>query len=538
MSNRTPLPSWLTALLDDAGADILILKAGDPPYVVRSGSACHLGTAPLTRSAIDALSRDILPGAEQQRLSTSGSVRITLDVRPPVEVRADRLDDELVIRMRRLAAALDHASAEDATAHLVAALGAAAKTPEVEAAIDSLRRRLEETNARREADRRDALAPATVVELHRRREVANERFTIDDWVAEGVARGSRALYLPVGGAPFVKIDGQVTALASDLLPIAMFEQAAAAMTAERDGWSRTPDELEWSKHIPGAGMIRCQAFSDARGGGLVVHLPATRPSGLEPSIPAHIRTACEAGDGMVIIAAPFAADVGTMTETVVAWQAKRRPGYVVAFGRGSGFESLAGRAFVSERLLPVTGQATAAAIEHAVRERPDVLAIIGDSSLSGSDAIVRAAAGRLVIIGVVAKTTPRALRILLEDLVYPDARRALAEVFRGGCSWRRVRRPGGKSVVLCDSLVNTPHVAALIADGDVAGLERLQRESEDGMRSVDSALAAAVVRRKITLREAAASAVDRTALIGLVRRRTHQQWRARARTTDRSRSSA
>lgn len=539
MNTRTPLPSWLTALLDDAGADTLIFKAGDPPYVVRSGSPCHLGTAPLTRLAIDAMSRHILADAERQQLSTTGSVRIMLETPPTVEVRADRLDDELVIRLRRLGAASRPASAGDATADLVAALGAAAKTQEVEAAIDSLRQRLEASNARRDADHRDPVPPATVVELHRRREVATDRFTIDDWIAEGVARGARTLYLPVGGAPSVKIDGQVAAFAPDVLPLGMFEQAAAAMTAERDGWSRTPDELEWSKHVPGAGTIRCQAFSDARGGGLVIHLPSWQPAGLEPSIPAHIRTACETGDGLVIISAPFAEDVGAMVEAVVAWQAKRRPGYVIALGRGSGFERLAARAFVSERPLAATGQGSIAAIRHAVRERPDVLAIVGDGDLPGSEAIAAAAVGRLVIVGVVARTAPRALQGILKDLAYPDARKALADVFTSGCSWRRVRRPGGRSVVLSDALVTSPHVAALIAEADIAGLERVQRELEGGNRSVDSVLATAVARKKVTLREAAAAAVDRRALIGLVRRRTRDQRAASpGRLTDRSRSSA
>jgi Tfp pilus assembly pilus retraction ATPase PilT len=539
MNSRTPLPPWLTALLDGAGADTLILRAGDPPYVVRGGAACHLGSVPLTRMAIDGLSRDILPAAQQQQLSASGSVRITLDLHPSVEVRADRLDDELVIRLRRLSAAAEDASAGDATADLVAALGAAAKTQEVEAAIDSLRHRLEASNARSDADHREPMAPATVVELHRRREVATERVSIDDWVAEGLARGARTLYLPVGGAPFVKIDGQVAAFASDVLPVAMFEQAAAVMTAERDGWSRTPDALEWAKHVAGAGTIRCQAFSDARGGGLVIHLPSLQPAGLEPSIPAHIRTACETGDGLVIVSAPFADDVAAMVEAVVAWQAKRRPGYIIAFGRGPGFERLAARAFVSERLLAATGDGNVAAIQHAVRERPDVLAIIADSDLPGSGAIVGAAVGRLVIAGVVARTAPRALEIVLKDLVYPEARKALAGVFTSGCSWRRVRRTGGRSLVLSDSLVTTPHVAALIADADIAGLERVQRESEDGMRSIDSVLANAVVRKKITLREAAASSVDRRALIGLVRRGTRNLRAAPAgRFTDRSRSSA
>ena len=525
-TSETPLPSWLTALLKQAGPETLILKAGDPPYVVRSGSVCHLSTVPLTRASMEALARDLLSADGWKVLSATGRLRLVLrgpDI--PVEVRADRLDDQLVVRLHQLGEAEDATSAADATADLVAALAAAARTPEVEAAIDALRQRLHTSGGTaRDAEKKEETTPATVVELHRRREIATDRFSVDDWVAEAVARGARTLYLPAGSVPFVRIDGHVAAFSSDVLPLAMFEQAAAAMTAERDGWSRTRGELEWSKHIPDVGTIRCEAFSDVRGGGLVVHLPASQPFGLEQVIPAHVRTACQAGDGMVVISAPFAEDVAAMVEAVVAWHAKRRPGYFIAFGRGSGLERLAGRAFVSERPLPDTPQAMTAAISPALRERPDVLVVAGDSSdLPGCEAIVSAAVGRLAIVGVVARTAPRAVEVILKDLLHPEARNAFAAVFTCGCSWRRVRRPGSKAIVLSDTLVRTQHVTALIREGDIAGLDRLQRAEEDGMRTVDAALASAVARKKITLREAAACAVDRKALIGLVLRKTRQQ---------------
>ena len=525
MYSEAPLPSWLTALLVEAGSETLILKAGDPPYVVRSGSACHLSTVPLTRLSMEALALDLLSDDGRRLLAVRGSLRGVLRGPDHVEVRADRLDDQLVVRLRRLGEAEHHTSTKDATADLVAELGAAAKTPEVEAAIDALRQRLHASGAAaRAAERKDGTTAATVVELHRRRELSADRFSFDDWVAEAVARGARTLYLPAGSVPFVKIDGQVAALSSDVLPLAMFEQAAAAMTAERDGWQRTRAEWEWSKHVPEVGTIACRAFSDVRGGGLVVHLPAAEPFGLEQVIPAHVRTACEAGDGMVIISAPFAEDVAAMVEAVVAWYAKRRPGYFIVFGRGSGLERLAGRAFISERPLPDTHQAMAAAIGPALKERPDVIVVGGDSSeLPGCEAIVSAAVGRLVIVGVVARTAPRAVEVVLKDLVHPEARNAFAAVFTSGCSWRRVRRPGGKSIVLSDTLIGTGQVAALIREGDIGGLDRLQRGAQEGMRTVDAALASAVARKKITLREAAARAVDRKALIGLVRRQVRPQ---------------
>jgi Tfp pilus assembly ATPase PilU len=65
-------------------------------------------------------------------------------------------------------------------------------------------------------------------------------------------------------------------------------------------------------------------------------------------------------------------------------------------------------------------------------------------------------------------------------------------------------------------------VTAMIEAGDIAALQTAQFNRDNGMRALDPALAAAVTRRKITLREAAACAVDRKVLIGLVRQQARE----------------
>jgi len=364
-------------------------------------------------------------------------------------------------------------------------------------------------------------AVAKVVDMGRRRALAVATADLGDWIKEAMDRSATALYLRSGKAPSARIDGRVETLASEPLPMEMFERAGGVMTSGADGW-RDAGEWAWSRDIAGAGTVRCQAFSDGQGGGFIVQLPVS-VAGLDQQVPRHIRTACEAGEGLVVISAPFAEDVAAMVGAVVAWNAQRRAGFVVAFGAGGGLQSVAGDAFVSERPMPANDHDMAAALQAALRERPDTLVFIGNDSLPGADAIVAAAVGRLVIVGVVARTAPRALEVLLKEL--GPNRRALAAAFRGACSWRGFRRPGGQRIVIADALVPGERVSALIEAADIAGLHAAQTNREDGMRALDMTLAAAVTRRKITLREAAACAVDRKALITLVRR---QAWEARA----------
>jgi len=390
---------------------------------------------------------------------------------------------------------------------------------------EAARRELEETldRAKEDADAaRNALAIADAAVRFTRPAPQSQadvaKYELIDWILKAIDQGATTLYLPADQPPFVRIDGQVEVLAMAPPPVSMFRRASAALTAGADGW--TPiGEWTWSRAIQGTGNVECQAFSDDRGGGFIIHLPV-RAAGLEQQVPRHIANACETREGLIVVSAPFAEDVAAMVDAVVSWNTRRHPGHVIMFGISS---NPAGMAFTSDRRLPASDREMTAALQRARREQPDVLVVVADGNVPAADAVMSAAVGRLVIVGVVARTAPRALDILLKS---GASHRALAGVFKAGCSWRRVRDVGGRLKVIGDVLVGTTRVSALIEQDDIAGLHRVQDQREEGMRSVDAALAAAVARRTVRLRDAAASAVDRKTLISLVRRRRRESQAA------------
>ena len=60
-------------------------------------------------------------------------------------------------------------------------------------------------------------------------------------------------------------------------------------------------------------------------------------------------------------------------------------------------------------------------------------------------------------------------------------------------------------------------VCNMIESGDYASFARTQNDVAAKMKSVDEALARAVTRRQISLREAASQAIDKSHLVALVR---------------------
>jgi len=96
-------------------------------------------------------------------------------------------------------------------------------------------------------------------------------------------------------------------------------------------------------------------------------------------------------------------------------------------------------------------------------------------------------------------------------------RRALAASFRAAIGYRSLRRLGGGRTLIQDVVLASGSACSLIESGDFSGFARTQNDVAAKMKSVDEALARAVTRRQISLREAASQAIDRSHLVALVR---------------------
>jgi twitching motility protein PilT len=361
---------------------------------------------------------------------------------------------------------------------------------------------------------------------------------LEYWVRQAARREATALYLRAGHAPVVRARQRVQPLADEPLGGSVIEAVTAALAAGEDDWLAV-SRGEWAREFDGVGPVRCQAFTDDRGSGLVVHLLSqTSASSLQKDIPRQVRRICEKGDGIVVVAASAPADVMHMVAAVAEVTAQRRAGYVISIEPPNGLGHNITGILVSARRIGGTEQDVAAAIRRAVHEGPDVLVVAVASGLIAEEAIRAATPGCLVIVGAMAPTAPQALEALLSRVnrdSEPDLRRSFAAAFRCGFGYRTLRGSGGERAIVHDVVMGTPEVRAQLESRDVGGLERLQRSGAGGMRSLDAALAGAVHRGEISLRQAAGFAIDRREVVRLVRQAARERNRAaRERQGDRS----
>jgi Tfp pilus assembly pilus retraction ATPase PilT len=273
------------------------------------------------------------------------------------------------------------------------------------------------------------------------------------------------------------------------------------------------------------GLVSCWSFTDDQGPGLMIKLrPQKSTRSLHKFVPRKVRAACD-GDGLIVVAAATPGDVASIAAAVADLAGKRRGGYVISLRPSGAPRHEISGAFVSQREFSGSDGDAAAAIRGAANESPDVLVVAPPTSEAALREVVHATdGGRLVILAVLAPTSMQALRAIVgRASAGGDAqtRLALATSFRVAFAHRVLQRLGGGRTLVRDLIVGTSEVSALLASGDFSGIARVQREGAMTMTTVDDALARAVRRGHLSLRQAATHAVDRRYLVGLIRAARH-----------------
>jgi len=349
---------------------------------------------------------------------------------------------------------------------------------------------------------------------------SGERLDLQGWIAYAIGRGATRLYLRAGEPASARIDDRIEHLSEDIVNASVLDEASSMFSRGGDGQWQSRSDGEWVRDYHDLGNVSCRMFSDHHGFGLVLQMrPHASPRLLHKHIPRQVRTACE-GDGLIVVSAPTEAAVESLAVALADWSGRNRGGFLISLQRRSLRGDISG-AFVSLRTVTGPDSEFAAAIRRASHESPDILLITGpQTELPLHEAILASTGGRLVIVAVVAPTTVDALRVLVgQSGLDRDAhlRRALAASFRAAVGYRSLRRIGGGRMLIQDIILGSNEVRPLLETADFDGLVSSQRQGSAGMRSVDEALARAIRRGHVSLREAAEHAVDRRLMVAQVR---------------------
>jgi Tfp pilus assembly pilus retraction ATPase PilT len=540
------MPS-LCAALERVGGERLVMRAGERPHVLAGDRRHDVASAVLSVNAVEALAEQILSSDGRRELREKGTASETIQAASfphPLIAKAERVGDEFSIELVVQKPAAAAASSDPEPAIVEAAPVEPAPTPEPEPepepvavvptpVVEHHYSEPTPVEAPRPTMHDEPVThpPVTVVArvedhrpVHTMRTLSSsatsERLDLQGWVSSAIARGATTLYLRAGAPASARIDDRIERLSDDGVDASILDEASGAFARGGDGVWQSRTDGEWVREYHDLGTVSCRMFSDHHGFGLVLQMrPHASPRLLHKHIPRQVRTACES-DGLIVVSAPTEAAVESLAVALADWSGRHRGGYVISLQRRSLRADIAG-AFVSLRTITGPDSEFAAAIRRASHEGPDILLVTGpQTELPLHEAILASTGNRLVIISVVAPTTIDALRILVgQSGLDRDAhlRRALAGSFRAAVGYRSLKRIGGGRMLIQDIILGSNEVRPSLEAADFDALVNSQRQGSAGMRSVDEALARAIRRGQISLREAAAHAVDRRHLVALVR---------------------
>jgi Tfp pilus assembly pilus retraction ATPase PilT len=538
------MPS-LCAALERVGGERLVMRAGERPHVLAGDRRHDVASAILSVNAVEALAEQILSSDSRRELREKGTASETIQAGSfphPLMAKAERVGDEFSIELVvQMPGAL---SAPPEPEPVVTEVAPVEPEPEPEpvAVVPPPPPVVEHYYSEAAPVHVEAPGPVvheslshppvtvvTRVEDHRpvvhtmrtlSSPASGERLDLQGWIAYAIGRGATTLYLRAGAPASARIDDRIERLSEDVVDASVLDEVSTAFSRGGDGQWQSRSDGEWVRDYHDLGSVSCRMFSDHHGFGLVLQMrPHASPRVLHKHIPRQVRTACE-GDGLIVVSAPTEAAVESLAVALADWSGRHRGGYLISLQRRSLRGDISG-AFVSLRTITGPDAEFAAAIRRASHEGPDILLVTGpQTELPLHEAILASTGGRLVIVAVVAPTTVEALRILIgQSGLDRDAhlRRALAAAFRAAVGYRSLRRIGGGRMLIQDIILGSNEVRPLIEAADFDGLVSSQRQGSGGMRSVDEALARAIRRGQVSLREAAAHAVDRRHLVAQVR---------------------
>ena len=339
------------------------------------------------------------------------------------------------------------------------------------------------------------------------------------------ARGASTVYVVAQSKPMIRIDGEIGPLESEpTLTAADVDRLVMELAPPRRRDALQNGPVEWLCDVPEIGRVRCLTFKDHRGPGVLFRMfPPRAISADQLALTPEVQALCQQSDGLVLVTGARASGKSTLLNAFVDLINRTRSDHLITIESQIGFVHESRRSFISQRETRGDAELAATFARAALREDPDVMMIEDLRSAEIVAAALEAAeSGRLVLASVPASSTIGALERLIE--VFPADRRAkartsLATALRGVVAQVLLRRAKGGRVAAREILLNTPAVSQLVLEGKMFQLPvALDSGRRHGMVPLTDSLAAHVRDGTVHVAEAYRKALDRAALVALLKR--------------------
>lgn len=344
--------------------------------------------------------------------------------------------------------------------------------------------------------------------------LGEEELTIDDLLRTMVERGSSDLHIKVGSAPMIRVDGELTPAAYEIMtPDVVRRMCESILTDEQKAKFIAEKELDLAYSIPGVSRFRVNIYLQRGSWGAAMRVIPSRPLTLEElKMPPIIGELAMKPRGLVLVTGPTGSGKSTTLAAMINHINENRRCHIVTCEDPIEFLHKDKNSVISQREVGADTHSFAMALKHVLRQDPDVI-LIGEMRdyETTSIAISAAETGHMVFATLhtnsAASTVDRVIDIFPPHQ-QQQIRMQLSVCLEGVlCQNLLPKAKGGGRVMAMEIMPMIPAVRNLIREGKTHQIpSSIQTGRQFGMQSFDMSLRDLYMQGLITYEDGVAKA--------------------------------
>ena len=311
-----------------------------------------------------------------------------------------------------------------------------------------------------------------------------------------VQKNGSDLFITVGAAPSMKIDGKMSPLSNQTLSPQHTQMLVRSIMNDKQlAEFEAEQEVNFAISLPGVSRFRVNAFTQRGSMGMVLRVIQSEiPKFEELMLPPVLQDVAMTKRGLVVFVGATGSGKSTSLAAMVGYRNQNSFGHIITIEDPIEFVHQHGNCLVTQREVGVDTESFEVALKNTLRQAPDVI-LIGEvrDRETMEYAIAFAETGHLCLCTLHANSTNQALDRIIN--FFPEERRNqllmdLSLNLKGVISQRLIPLKGGEGrVPAVEIMLATPMMSDLIFKGEVHAMKELMTKSNEyGMKTFDQAL--------------------------------------------------
>ncbi|MDD5342621.1 MAG: PilT/PilU family type 4a pilus ATPase [Patescibacteria group bacterium] len=334
-----------------------------------------------------------------------------------------------------------------------------------------------------------------------------------------------ALHLSVGNPPILRVDDQLRPLQDEgaLTPEKMEKIGLSFLDEEHRAVLQKDKEVVLTYSFEDRARFKVNVFYQK--GYLSVslkYIPPTVPNLRELGLPAITERFTRLKKGLVLVTGPFGSGKSTTLASLIETINQTRSEYIITIEQPVEYVFTNNKSIIEQREVGRDTVSFQKALSSIPQEDVNVVMLSELDDLRVIEFVFTVVeSGRLVFLAMNTDSAYKTIEKIInafDNTKQEQIRLQLADALEGVISQRLLTKVGGGKIAAAEILMPSPAVKSIIKEGSIYQLNTiLQTSREEGMISLDRALAELVKAGEVLLEDALYQATDKNGLKMMIR---------------------